>query len=85
MKTLVDADGNFMFTFEGEIDLTISEYEGCSVIEGNSPLQSLEQQQHQDELDLTFAEDAHDHEAEVDDLMARVEALEQRVSELENN
>ena len=44
-------------------------------------------------MNLTFAEgdhdhgaeDAHDHEAEVDDLIVRLAALEQRVSELENN
>mgnify|MGYP001202232395 CR=1 FL=1 len=84
MKTLVDTAGNFMFTFEGEIDLSLPEYEGCSVIEGNAPLQSFDEQQ-QSEMNLAFAEDDHDHEAEVDDLIIRVAALEQKVAELEND
>ena len=74
MKTLVDSQGKFMFTFEGEIDLNLPEYNGCSVVEGDSPLQSLEQEQ-QDEVDFAFAEDDHDHEAEVDDLIVRVSCI----------
>ena len=41
MKTLVDAQGNFMFTFEGEIDLSLPEYDGCQVVDGTEPLQTL--------------------------------------------
>lgn len=83
MKTLVDADGNFMFTFEGEIDLTLPEYEGCNVVDGTTPLDEYEAEM--DELGAQFASTEAEHEAEIDDLILRVEALEQRVAELENN
>lgn len=83
MKTLVDAQGNFMFTFEGEIDLSLPEYDGCQVVDGTEPLQTLIDEN--DAIGAQFADTEAEHEAELDDLIVRMAALEQRVAELENN
>ena len=85
MKTVLDKDGNFMFTFEGEdIDVSGDEYEDCTIVEGDQPMTDFIQEQEDEEANFASGDD-HDHEAEVEDMLQRIIALEQKVADLENN
>ena len=84
MKTVLDKDGNFMFTFEGEdIDVSGDEYADCTVIDGDDPLQTIDQEMEQADIDFANA-DNDEHEAEILDLKQRLEVLEQKVADLES-
>ena len=84
MKTLLDKDGNFMFTFEGEdIDVSSDEYIDCTIVEGDDALQTIDQEMEQADMDFANA-DNDEHEAEILDLKQRLEVLEQKVADLEN-
>ena len=83
MKTLLDMNGDFMFTFDGDIDLSLPEYSNCTVVDGILPLDELDAQA--DEFATTESSVHAEHEAELDDLIVRMAALEQRVLQLESN
>ena len=83
MKTLLDRNGNFMFTFDGDIDLSLPEYSDCTVVDGTLPLAALDEQA--DDLARNEASVHDEHESELDDLIVRMAALEQRVLQLESN
>ena len=73
MKSVVDKDGNFLFTFDGgDINLDNPEYEGCSVIDGDGPLISHEKK---------LEQEREEREEGANDKLA---ILEQRIAELES-
>jgi hypothetical protein len=80
MKSIIDKDGNFMFTFEGgDINLDDPSLEGCTIIEGDSPLQELHQKMKEEADAAVLAANAErDHEH------AHLASLEQRIAGLES-
>lgn len=80
MKTVVDKDGNFMFTFEGgEINLDDPALVGCTIVDGDGPLVEY-QEKLQENADEAAREEAVEHERE----HSYLASLEQRIVELEN-
>ena len=77
MKSVLDKDGNFMFTFEGaELNMDDPALHGCSVVDGVVPLNKLDEQ-----LDKELAENSNkerEHE------QTRFAELERRMAELES-
>ena len=80
MKTLIDKDGNFVCTFEGgEINLDDPALGGCTIVDGDAPLQELYQKMKEEADKLaeeTSAEQAKEH--------SYLASLEQRIAELES-
>mgnify|MGYP003388036664 CR=1 FL=1 len=73
MKSVVDKDGNFLFTFDGgDINLDNPSLEGCTIIEGDGPLISYEKK---------LEQEREEGEEGANDKLA---ILEQRIAELES-
>lgn len=80
MRSVVDKDGNFMFTFEGaELNMDDPALQGCSVIEGVGPLSKLKEQ-----LDKEMAEKSDAMNKEREHERMRIAELERRIAELES-
>ena len=77
MKSVIDKDGKLIFTFEGG-DVDLSDYEGCSVVDGDAPLQELNAQI-KSEADARLIE----IEAERDEEHKHLHELEDRIAQLE--
>lgn len=80
MKSVLDKDGNFMFTFEGaELNMDDPALQGCSVIEGGAPLDKLTER-----LDKELAEKTDAMNKEREHEQTRFAELERRIAELES-
>ena len=78
MKSVVDKNGKFLFTFEGG-DVDLSDYEDCSIVDGDAPLLEF-QAQVKSEADARLVE----IEAERDEEHKHLHSLEDRSAHLES-
>lgn len=79
MKSVIDRDGNFVCTFEGgDINLDDPAFEGCTIIDGDAPLQEIHNAM-ADEARLKKIE----ADAERDEEHRHLHSLEDRISHLE--
>ena len=87
MKTVVDKNGKFMFTFSGgEIDMSDPSLKDCQVIDGDAPLKEYEAKLKVEGEQIQKETDAW-YEAEhnwIDGLETRIASLEQEIINLKS-
>lgn len=86
MKTVIDKDGNFLFTFEGgEINMDDPAMQGCTIVDGDAPLQTYLEKINE-EANKIAEEAAHERDHEhsyLASMETRIAQLESQLSKLQ--
>lgn len=80
MKSILSKDGNFICTVDGEINTSDPAFQGCTIVDGDKPLQELlsKASKEGEELRRRSIEELAASDRYIEELAERVRLLESR-------